>query len=119
MAPFRWPETRHDISLAIEVSASNPVKAKDWDAIAERLSKAFSTDTNKVQLKGRGCRERMERLLDKYKDEDAKALKRLAVLVYILCTGQCKPLPPLLTGNMWGISHGLTALCPLFGELGH
>ena len=84
MAPFRWPETRHDISLAIEVSACNPVKPKDWDAIAERLSKAFSTDTNKVQLKGRGCRERMERLVDKYKEEDAKALKRVAIAVSIL-----------------------------------
>ena len=79
MAPFRWPETRYDIALAIEVSASNPVKPKDWEAIAERLSTAFSTDTNNVQLKGKGCRERMERLVDKYKEEDARALKRLAV----------------------------------------
>jgi hypothetical protein len=49
MAPFRWPETRYDIALAIEVSASNPVKPKDLEAIAERLSTAFSTDTNNVQ----------------------------------------------------------------------
>ena len=68
------------------------MKPKDWDAIAERLSRAFSTDTNKVQLKGRGCRERMEQLVDKYKEEDAKALKRLAVA--ILCTRECN-LPPL------------------------
>ena len=48
MAPFRWPETRHDIALAIEVSVANPVKPKDWETIAERLSTAFSTDTIKV-----------------------------------------------------------------------
>lgn len=90
MAPFRWPETRHDIFLAIEASASNPVKPKDWDSIAERQSKALSTDTNKVQLKGRGCRERMVRLVDKYKEEDVKVLKRLAVS--ILCTISLSPL---------------------------
>lgn len=76
MAPFRWPDTRHDIALAIEVSTSNPEKPQDWVAIAGRLSTSFSTDSVEVELKGRGCRERMERLLDKFKTEDAKAIKR-------------------------------------------
>ncbi len=66
MAPFRWPDARHDIALAIN-------RVKPMEIIA------FSTDTNKVQLKGRGCRERMEHLIDKFKEEDAKTLKRLAV----------------------------------------
>jgi hypothetical protein len=101
MAPFRWPETKHDISLAIEVTASNPVKPKDWDAIAERLSEAFSTDTNKVQLKGRGCRERMERLIDKYKEEDAKALKRLALFLFhvLVNVNSCPPFNIVLCWN--------------------
>ena len=29
-----------------------------------------------VELKGRGCREKMDRILTKYKEEDMKALKR-------------------------------------------
>ena len=76
MGPFKWPDTRHDIALAIEVATSNPVKPHDWEAIAGRLSTAVSTDLTQVELKARGCRERMDRLLEKFKVEDAKALKR-------------------------------------------
>ena len=76
MPPFRWPSIQHDIALAKEVAASAPEKPADWDNLAARLSFAFSTDESIVELKGRGCRERMNRLLEKYKQEDAKALKR-------------------------------------------
>ena len=49
----------------------------DWDEIAAKLSEAFSTAKGKlVELKGRGCRERMDRLLQKFKAEEAKSLKR-------------------------------------------
>lgn len=76
MAPFRWPETRHDIALATEVTACNPVKPSDWENLAARLSELFPTESAKVELKGRGCRERVDRLIEKFKAEDAKALKR-------------------------------------------
>ena len=78
MAPtkaFRWPDNKQDIALATEVAAFSPVKPKDWEAIAARLSKMFTTESTQVELKGRGCRERLERLIDKFKAEDAKALK--------------------------------------------
>ena len=76
MPSFRWPDVSHDIALAIEVISHRPQKPVDWDAIAGTLSSAFSTEEKPVELKGRGCRERMDLLLRKYKDEDAKALKR-------------------------------------------
>lgn len=86
MAPtkaFRWPENKHDIALATEVAAFSPVKPKDWETLAARLSKMFTTESTNVELKGRGCRERLERLIDKFKAEDAKALKRLKGLLII------------------------------------
>ena len=76
MAPFRWPELWHDVALATEVAARRPTRPQDWDEIAQALSEAFSTQEKPVQLKGRGCRERMDLLLKKYKDNDAKALKK-------------------------------------------
>lgn len=40
-------------------------KSAEWDEIAQRLGEAFSDGENFLELKGRGCRERMERLLQK------------------------------------------------------
>jgi len=72
---FRWPSVFHDIALATEVARDRPEKPCEWDKIAESLSQLFSTEKT-VTLKGRGCRERMDRILTKYKEEDAKSLKR-------------------------------------------
>lgn len=77
MPQFRWPELKHDVLLAKEVAASRPSKPVDWEAIAGTLSVIFSTEEKAIDLKGRGCRERMERLLEKFKSEDSKSLKRL------------------------------------------
>lgn len=76
MAPFCWPEARHELALAKEVAQHNPEKPDEWEAVARRLGKAFSMDSCTVELKGRGCREKMDRILTKYKEEDMKALKR-------------------------------------------
>lgn len=76
--PIRWPEVFHDLALAKEVIPWMPEKPADWDKIADRLSEAFSTDQKVVELKGRGCRERMDRLLEKFEKEDAKSFKRQA-----------------------------------------
>lgn len=43
MAPFRWPEARHKLALAKEVAQHNPEKPDEWEAVAKRLGKAFST----------------------------------------------------------------------------
>ena len=51
-------------------------KTAEWNAIAATLSEAFSTPEMKVEVKGRGCRERMERLIEKHKKKDSVALKR-------------------------------------------
>ena len=85
MPCFWWPETRHDLDLAKEVAACRPSKPLDWEGIAARLSKKFSTEHKPVELKGRECRVRLDRLLDKYKADDAKALKRLAEN-FLVCT---------------------------------
>ena len=58
-----------------------PEKPQEWEDIAKRLSEAFSTEVKQGELKGRGCRERMDRILDSYKGEDAKALKRYELTV--------------------------------------
>ena len=66
----------HDIALAKEVISLRPEKPVDWDTIACTLSSTFSSEDKPVVLKGRGCRERLELLLKKFRDEDRKALKR-------------------------------------------
>ena len=76
MPQFRWPEVAQDISLAKEVASRRPSKPSEWDTIADLLSTAFSTTRKTIHLKGRGCRERMDRLLDKFHTDEAQALKR-------------------------------------------
>ena len=75
MPGFRW-EVPNDTALAAEVVSKRPQKPADWMDIADALSKSFSTEEKPVQLKGRGCREWMDLLLKKYRDDDKKALKR-------------------------------------------
>ncbi|CAB4008454.1 Hypothetical predicted protein, partial [Paramuricea clavata] len=76
--PFRWPDLRHNLALANKVIKSRPEKPSDWQKIAEGLSGLFGTWSPDipVDLKGRGCRERSDRLLAKHKNDEAKALKR-------------------------------------------
>ncbi len=77
MSPFRWPMLQHDIDLAKEVVGNRPEKPCDWDNIASRLNPVFSLTIGKpVELKGRSCRERLERLLKKYTADEALALRR-------------------------------------------
>ncbi|XP_028410542.1 stress response protein NST1-like [Dendronephthya gigantea] len=76
MSPFRWPKIEHDLMLATEVAARSPKSGTDWETIASILSKAFSTDGNRIELTGRSCRERMDRLLAKHKEDDKKSLKK-------------------------------------------
>ena len=60
MAPFRWPEPRHELALAKEEAQHNPEKPNEWEAVTRRLGKAFSLDSFTVELKGRGCREKID-----------------------------------------------------------
>ena len=76
MAPFRWATLENDLALAKEVASRKPVKSNEWDSIAVLLSSLFSTINKKIELKGRGCRERMERLLENHQQEDKRALKK-------------------------------------------
>ena len=66
----------HDVSLAREVAGRRPSRSSDWEAIADVLSSMFTTPIRPVQLKGRGCKERMDRLLQKFRADDAQSLKR-------------------------------------------
>ena len=80
MPSFRWPYLVQDLVLAKEVVSTRPFKATEWDQVAQKLSFTFSTPQREVVLKGRGCRERLNRLIQKYKFEDARALKRLDII---------------------------------------
>ena len=77
MPAFRWSYLAHDVALATEVVFVRPFNATEWDQIAKKLNSAFSTQQRVVEIKGSGCRERMELLSQKYRVKDAKALKRL------------------------------------------
>ena len=76
MAPFRWPSIQYDAMLCKEVLAKRPSSPNDWDIVAEVLSQVFSTEDKPVQLKGRGCKERLDRLIEKYIQDDKRALKK-------------------------------------------
>ncbi|KAK2555243.1 hypothetical protein P5673_023226 [Acropora cervicornis] len=67
---------RHELAFAKEVAQDSPEKPDEWEAVANKLCKAFSTDSYTVELKGRGCHEKMDWILTKYKEEDVKGLKR-------------------------------------------
>ncbi|CAH3124425.1 unnamed protein product [Pocillopora meandrina] len=76
MAPFRWPSLKNDIALAKEVASKKPQTHQEWDELATILSEVFSSDSNRVELKGRGCRERLTRLIEKNEQDDKKSLKK-------------------------------------------
>ena len=75
MPQFRWSEVVNNILLAREVVGRRPSKPADWDEIAGILSSAFSKPSKSVKLKGRGCRERLDRLVAKYRTDDSQSLK--------------------------------------------
>jgi hypothetical protein len=62
--------------LATEVTARNPKRPVAWESIAGILSQAFSTDEKKIDLTGRACRERMDRLITKHKEDDKISWKK-------------------------------------------
>ena len=76
MPAFRWSSIANDIMLAAEVAARRPSSSAEWEVIAGIVSQAFSMVGKPVDLSGRACSERMEQILQKYKDEDRKSLKR-------------------------------------------
>ena len=77
--PFRWSSINSDLALAREVSNCRPQKPVDWEDVAHRLSSYFGSDEKPVKLTGRGCRERIDRILSKYKEEDNRSLKRYSI----------------------------------------
>ena len=84
MAPFRWPNTVHNIVLAMEYTANRPQKPQDWDVIDDTLSKNFSTMDKQVKLKGRACKDQLLLLITKYGVEDARSLKLVQAHCYVL-----------------------------------
>ena len=81
MPGFRW-DVRRDITLCIEAVKSRPQKPQEWEEVASVLNELFCCD---VKLKGRGCKERLQLLVKKYKEEDARALKRHVVCCNLEC----------------------------------
>ena len=76
MATFRWPFASNDLKLATETAARRPQCPADWEEIEKILSAVFSTEQREVKLTGRACRERLDRLIAKYIEDDKRALKR-------------------------------------------
>ena len=62
--------------LMKDLISVRPEKASDWDIIAAKFSELFSTDEKPISLEGRASCERLDLLLKKYREQDAKALKR-------------------------------------------
>ena len=80
MPNFRWPLLYHDIALAKEVTSLRPEKPSDWELIAADLSVLFTKQDGKVvSLKGRGCKDRLDLLVKKYREEDSKALRQYVI----------------------------------------
>lgn len=76
--PFRWPLQKQDLLLATKIASRQAFKQSKFDPKESVLSVEFGklTPGQPVSLTARACRERMERLLEKYINEDKKALKR-------------------------------------------
>ena len=85
MSQIRLPVVANDISLAREVVGQRPSTSKDWEAVAAMLSSTFSTPSKPVHLKGRGCRERMERLLEKSGPTKLNHLDRKWNVLWCFC----------------------------------
>ena len=58
-----------------------PEKPKEWDEVAKILSKAFSTDDKQVEVKGRGCREKMDRILTSSHKSSEELMSKARVTV--------------------------------------
>lgn len=72
----RWPSLKNDIALAKEVASRKPQTHQEWDELATILREVFSSDSNRVELKGYGCRERLTRLIEENEQDDKKSLKK-------------------------------------------
>ena len=72
---------KHELALAKEVAKYFPEKPQEWYEVAKILSKAFSTDDK--QVKRRGCREKMDRILVKHTKLQllSTSLVSLAILI--------------------------------------
>lgn len=77
MPGFRW-EMKSDLALCVEVCKVRPEKPQQWSEVADSLNKLFSTADKTIHLKGRGCKDRLSLLLNKYKEDDVRSLKRCA-----------------------------------------
>ena len=64
MAPFRWPDIWQELAVAKEVAKYGPKALRvGRTEVAKIRSNAFSTGDK--QIKGRGCREKMDKILEK------------------------------------------------------
>ena len=69
--------------MCAEVCRVRPQKLLEWLEVAEALNDTFSTESNEVHLKGRGCKERLHLLSKKYDSEDKRSLKRLVIHFFL------------------------------------
>lgn len=65
MAPFRWPTTANQSEWPS--SCRWPRLTTDWKAIVKIVSAVLNTEEKSIKLTGRACRERIDRLLNKFR----------------------------------------------------
>ena len=61
----------NDLMLATEVASRNQKNGTEWETIPCAL-----TDDKSVEVTGRACREQLDRLIAKYKEDDKRSLKK-------------------------------------------
>lgn len=73
MPSVRW-NLEEDTALCVEVFKMRPESSAQWAEIADDLNRRFQF--RKISFTDRSCRDRMNLLKKKYKNEDRKSLKR-------------------------------------------
>ena len=81
MPGFR-SNVEEDTALCVEVCKVRPEKPIQWLDVADSLNKIFTFESQDIQLKGGGCKEKLFLLTKKYKEDDRRALKRCVGGVY-------------------------------------
>ena len=78
MPPFRWKELEYDTALCRQFVGNKPGKPSEWNDLSSTLSAFISKTKTEVNLTGRACREHMELLVKKFKNDEQKASRLLA-----------------------------------------
>ena len=101
MPGFRW-DIKLDLALCLEVFSLRPQTTPDWEKVASTIKDVITSTQGSGPVtdgaadssaegsptvhipKARGCKERMQLLIKKYKEDDKRALKRHASSSHVI-----------------------------------